>query len=111
VAKDRIVHHSDPETRHGRKSASRRFDGHEIDMVSNEDAELILGVAIRAANAGDGEGAGPLLGQIQQTARVKIDTMLGDMAYSDRDVRSPKAQCPRRPLPAPELASLNVCCP
>jgi hypothetical protein len=87
VAKDRIVRHSDPEIRHGRKSASRRFDGHKTDMVSDEDSELILGVAIRAANAGDGEGAAPLLGQIQQTARVKIDTMLGDMAYSDGDVR------------------------
>ncbi|MGH2692704.1 MAG: hypothetical protein ACRDHM_09395, partial [Actinomycetota bacterium] len=27
VARDRIVSHSDPEMRHGRKSASRRFDG------------------------------------------------------------------------------------
>jgi len=28
VAKDRIVSTTDPEMRHGRKSASRRFDGH-----------------------------------------------------------------------------------
>ena len=28
VAPDRVVSHSDPEMRHGRKSASRRFDGH-----------------------------------------------------------------------------------
>jgi hypothetical protein len=30
VARDRIVSHSDPEMRHGRKSASRRFDGHKL---------------------------------------------------------------------------------
>src|SRR5439155_1325314 len=30
VAKDRIVSTTDPEMRHGRKSASRRFDGHKL---------------------------------------------------------------------------------
>ena len=30
VARDRVVSHSDPEMRHGRKSASRRFDGHKL---------------------------------------------------------------------------------
>ena len=49
--------HSDPEMRHGRKSASRRFDGHKIDVIADEDSELILGVDIRAGNAGDGDGA------------------------------------------------------
>jgi hypothetical protein len=87
VAKDRIVSPSDPEMRHGRKSASRRFDGHKMDIVGDEDSELILGLDIRAGNAGDGEGAAPLLDHIQQTAGVDIDTLLGDMAYSDGDVR------------------------
>jgi hypothetical protein len=87
VAKDRVVSHSDPEMRHGRKSASRRFDGHKMDVVADEDSELILGVDIRAGNAGDGEGAAPLLDSIQLTPGVDIDTMLADMAYSDGDVR------------------------
>jgi Transposase DDE domain/Transposase domain (DUF772) len=87
VAKDRIVSHSDPEMRHGRKSASRRFDGHKMDIISDEDSELILGVEVRAANAGDGEGAAPLVAQAQHTPGVEIDQLLGDMAYSDGDVR------------------------
>ena len=37
VATDRVVSHSDPEMRHGRKSASRRFDGHKMDVVVDED--------------------------------------------------------------------------
>ena len=61
VARDRVVSHSDPEMRHGRKSASRRFDGHKMDLISDEDSELILGVDVRAGNAGDGDGAAPLL--------------------------------------------------
>ena len=36
VARDRVVSHSDPEMRHGRKSASRRFDGFKMDVVSDE---------------------------------------------------------------------------
>jgi hypothetical protein len=87
VAKDRIVSHSDPEMRHGRKSASRRFDGHKLDVIIDEDSELVLGVDVRAGNAGDGEGAAPLLAQVQGIDGIEVDTLLGDMAYSDGDVR------------------------
>lgn len=87
VACDRIVSHSDPEMRHGRKSASRRFDGHKMDVVSDEDSELVLGVGVRAGNAADGEGAVGLLSEIQHLPGIAITTLLGDMAYSDGDVR------------------------
>jgi hypothetical protein len=87
VAPDRIVSHSDPEMRHGRKSASRRFDGHKMDIISDEDSELILGVEVRAGNASDGEGAAPLLEAVQGIDGIDVDTLLGDMAYSDGDVR------------------------
>ncbi len=43
VAKDRIISHSDPEMRHRRKSASRRFDRHKCDVLTDEDSELVLG--------------------------------------------------------------------
>ena len=87
VAPDRVISHSDPEMRHGRKSASRRFDGHKFDVMTDEDSELVLGVDVRAGNAGDGEGAVPLLKDVQKTEGIEIDTLLGDMAYSDGDVR------------------------
>jgi len=87
VAPDRVVSHSDPEMRHGRKSASRRFDGHKMDVVTDEASELVLGVEVRAGNAPDGEGAVPLLGAVQAIEGVEVGTLLGDMAYSDGDVR------------------------
>lgn len=87
VAPDRVISHSDPEMRHGRKSASRRFDGHKLDIIGDEDSELILGVEVRAANASDGEGAVPLLEAVQGVDGVEVETLLGDMAYSDGDVR------------------------
>jgi len=87
VARDRVISHSDPEMRHGRKSASRRFDGHKLDVITDEDSELVLGVDVRAANASDGEGAVPLLEAVQAVPGVEVETLLGDMAYSDGDVR------------------------
>ena len=87
VARDRVISHSDPEMRHGRKSASRRFDGHKFDVITDEDSELVLGVEVRAGNASDGEGAVPLLKEVQQVDGVQVETLLGDMAYSDGDVR------------------------
>lgn len=87
VARDRVISHSDPEMRHGRKSASRRFDGHKLDVITDEDSELVLGVDVRAGNASDGEGAVPLLGQVMALPGIVIAILLGDMAYSDGDVR------------------------
>ncbi len=46
-----------------------------------------MGVDVRAGNAGDGEGAVPLLESVQGTDGVEVATLLGDMAYSDGDVR------------------------
>ncbi|MGH9153783.1 MAG: hypothetical protein ACRD03_15590 [Acidimicrobiales bacterium] len=59
VAPDRVVSHSDPEMRHGRKSASRRFDGHKAHVVSDEDSQMILGVEVGPGNGADGEAAAP----------------------------------------------------
>ena len=82
-----MVSHSDPEMRHGRKSASRRFDGHKLDVIIDEASEMVLGVEVRAGNAGDGEGAAPLLSKVTGTEGIEVATLLADMAYSDGDVR------------------------
>jgi transposase len=87
VARDRVVSHSDPEMRHGRKSASRRFDGHKLDVMTDEQSELVLGVEVRAGNAGDGDGTVPLLAKVQGVDGIEVRMLLGDMAYSDGDVR------------------------
>ena len=87
VAPDRVVSHSDPEMRHRRKSASRRFDGHKLDVMIDEASEMVLGVEVRPGNAGDGEGAAPLLSKVTGTEGIEVATLLADMAYSDGDVR------------------------
>jgi len=87
VAKNRVISVSDPEMRHGRKSASRRFDGHKLDVISDEKSELVLGVAVRAGNASDAEGTLPLLKEAQRLEGCDVEVLLADMAYSDPDLR------------------------
>lgn len=87
VAPDRVISVTDPEMRHGRKSSSRRFDGHKLDVMTDEDSELVLGVAVRGGNASDADGTLPLLKQVQQTPEVEVQTLLADMAYSDPELR------------------------
>jgi hypothetical protein len=74
VAPDRVISHSDPEMRHGRKSASRRFDGFKMDVITDEDSELVLGVDVRAGNASDGDGCAPLLAEVQGRAGIDVET-------------------------------------
>jgi hypothetical protein len=87
VAKDRVISVADPEMRHGRKSASRRFDGHKLDVMSDEESELVLGVQVRAGNASDADGTLPLLEEVQKSPGVVIERLLGDMAYSGPELR------------------------
>jgi hypothetical protein len=87
VAPDRIVSHSDPEMRHGRKSASRRFDGHKMHVLADEASELVLAVDVGAGNGADGEGAVPLVEAAGEVSGVEVTTVLADMAYSDGDTR------------------------
>jgi hypothetical protein len=88
VAKDRIVSTTDPEMRHGRKSASRRFDGHKLHVLEEESTEIILGVSIGAGNGADGEQAAPMVEEIARDTGVEIAELVGDMAYGDGDTRA-----------------------
>src|SRR6266540_6079572 len=87
VAPDRIVSHSDPEMRHGRKSASRRFDGHKMHVMTDEASELVLAVDVGPGNAADADAAVPLVEAAGAIDGVEGETVLADMAYSDGDTR------------------------
>jgi transposase len=56
-------------------------------VVEEESTEIILGVDIGPANAGDGEQAGPMVKEIAEATGVVIDELVGDMAYGDGDTR------------------------
>ncbi len=52
TAKDRVLSVHDPEMRHGRKSASKRFNGHKAAVAVEMESQLITGVEVLAAMLG-----------------------------------------------------------
>ena len=80
---DRVCSASDPEMRHGRKSASKRFDGHKLSLAVEVESELITGVEVLAGSAADDEGALELVQESGRALGVKIEAVLADCAYGD----------------------------
>lgn len=72
--------------RHGRKSHSRRIDGYKSHILTDHDTELILGVAVTAANEPDGPEAAALV-TAAKAVGVAVSEVLGDTAYGDGDTR------------------------
>ena len=92
--KDRVVSVHDPEMRHGRKSASKRFNGHKAAVAVEMESQLISAVEVLAGNAGDQEKA---LGLVQQSERVmeaEVVETVGDCAYGGGPTR--RSLCGRR---------------
>jgi transposase len=87
TAPDRLVAVHDPEVRHGRKSASKRFDGHKAAVAVDTDAQLITAVAVLAGNAPDATGALALVEQSEQATDCPVAETYGDCAYGDGETR------------------------
>jgi transposase len=87
VARDRMVSWTDPEMRHGRKSASSRWNGDKVQVAEEPETELIVGVDIVEANAGDGVGLLPMVDRVEEHAEVKVDGVTGDTAYGGAENR------------------------
>lgn len=88
TAPDRIVSTTDPEARHGRKSSSKRFDGHKLSTVTEPDSGLIAAVKVIAGNAADNTEA---LGQVKTAETnigVRADKAICDCAYGDGATRA-----------------------
>lgn len=88
VTKDRIVSTTDPAMRHGRKSKSRRFNGHKMHVVTDADTELVLGLDVGFGNGSDGDAAAGLVIQLRDECNLPVTEVVGDMAYGDGDTRA-----------------------
>jgi transposase len=96
VAKDRLVSVHDPEMRHGRKSASKRFDGHKAAVAVDADERLIAAVAVLPGNAQDREQALDLVAQSEANTGCAVAETLADGAYGDGETRQAFADAGRR---------------
>jgi hypothetical protein len=96
VAHDRVVSVHDPEMRHGRKSRSKRFDGHKAAIAVDAESQLITAVDVLAGNAPDNERALELVQDSEQNTRLEVAETIGDCAYGDGQTRQEFADAERR---------------
>ncbi len=87
TAPDRLVSIHDPEMRHGRKSASKRFDGHKGALAVDTDEQLITAVDVLAGNAPDDEDALALVEQTEPATDSAVGETYGDCAYGSGETR------------------------
>ena len=95
VSPDRIVSVHDPEMRHGRKSAARRFDGHKAAVAVDPQSQLIAAADMLPGNAQDHERALELVVQAEANADAAVEETIGDCAYGDSDTRRAFAEAER----------------
>lgn len=96
VSPDRVIAVHDPQMRHGRKSAAKRFDGHKGAIAVDPDSQLITAAAVLPGNAQDHERALELIEQVEANAAVVVEETVGDCAYGDSDTRQAFAAAGRK---------------
>ena len=95
VSRDRMMSVHDPEMRHGRKSSSRRFDGHKAAIVVDTDSQLITAVDVLPGNAPDNLRSLELVEQSEANTGVPVEEAMGDAAYGDGGTRQAFADAGR----------------
>lgn len=97
--KNRVLSVHDPEMRHGRRSASRRYNGHKAAVAVDLESQLICGVEVLAGNAGGQEKALELVPQSERVVGAEVEETVGDCAYGGGPTRRAFAD-EQRPLTA-----------
>jgi hypothetical protein len=95
VSPDRVVSVHDPQMRHGRKSATKRFDGHKEVIAVDPASQLIVAAAVLPGNVQDHEEALAVVEQAEKNADVEVEETIGDCAFGDGQTRQEFADAGR----------------
>jgi hypothetical protein len=87
TATGRVPSATDPEVRHGRKSKSKRFDGHKAAVATEVDSGIILDAEVLAGDAPDAQGLLQQVERVEGNAGQKVGQTLGDCAYGSGATR------------------------
>jgi transposase len=98
TAPGRIICITDPEMRHGRKSAAQRFNGSKTEVGTEADSELILDIQDIPAPGSDGEQLLPTIQPVEAHAGVIVERAMGDGAYGSGENRAACANYPAHPV-------------
>lgn len=109
VAPDRVMSLTDPQMRHGHKSAAKHFDGRKVQVAVDAGSELVLAVEPMPANRTDGADLLKVADTVEAQAGVSVERVLGDTSYGTADNR---AACAARDIellsPLPEASDPAV---
>jgi len=92
TAPDRFISLQDPEMRHGRKSASKKFNGHKVSTSMDQASELILDIEDLSAPLGDGQDLLPAIGRVEEQVGVTVERVIVDGAYGSGKNRATCAE-------------------
>ena len=95
TVKGRIPSATDPEQRHGRKSAKKRFTGAKASVAADPQTGLILGTEVIPGDSGDATGAIELVEQAETNAECTVTQVLADCAYGGGPTRQEFADAGR----------------
>ena len=87
VAKDRVPSVTDPEMRHGRKSASGKFTGHKGAIAVDTESGVITAADVLPGNAPDNTNALELVQETSRNTGCGVAKVIGDCAYGDGATR------------------------
>jgi Transposase DDE domain/Transposase domain (DUF772) len=91
----RIPSATDPEQRHGRKSSSKRFNGHKGAIATDRDSQIILDADVLSGSASD---AAEVVEQVERVEEITGQTVvetLGDCVYGSGATRQAFAEAGR----------------
>jgi hypothetical protein len=109
VAKDRMPSVHDPEMRHGRKSAQKRFDGHKAQVAVDTEEQWITAVDVLPGNAPDADQALAMVEATEANTGAAVAEMVGDCAYGSGATRQAFSEA-GRPLVAKVAVTRNRDC-
>lgn len=95
TAPGRVPSVTDPEQRHGRKSRSKRFNGHKGAIATDRDSQIILDATVLPGSAPDAEGALEQVERVEANTGQPVAESQGDCAYGGAATRQAFAQAGR----------------
>ena len=98
TAPDRFISLYDDEMRHGRKSASKKFDGHKVSTSMDQASELLLDIEDLAPPLGDGQDLLPAIERIEANVGVIVARAIVDGAYGSGKNRADCAERLNQPV-------------
>jgi hypothetical protein len=78
---------TDPEARHGRKSASKKFVGHKAEIVVDVESQIILATTVLGGDEGDATDVLAVVQQGERNTGQEIEETKGDCAYGSGETR------------------------